>query len=267
MDVPNTEQVVQSTAFKTFARAGFVARGAVYTLVGALAVCLALGIGGKTTNQQGALETVARQPFGHVLLIAVAAGLAGYSLWRLVRAALGRGPEAGEDSLIDRVAAFGSGAFYGVLAYGAIEILMAGHAAGGNISKKSAGILGWPGGQEILGAIGVVLLVIGGYQGYRAVTTEFLDDAKTGEMSDQTQHVFSTLAVIGHLARMVVFGLVGVFLLVAAVQYDPQKAVGLGGVLARLLRQPGGSELMGVVAAGLVAFGVYSAADARYHRL
>ena len=267
MDVPGADKVVHSSAFEVFARAGFVARGLVYALIGALAVCLALGLGGKTTNQQGALETVGRQPLGHVLLVAVAAGLAGYSLWRLVRAALGRGPEAGEDSLIDRVAGFGSGVFYGVLAYGAIEILVAGHAAGGNVPQKSAGILGWPGGQELLGAIGAVMLVVGAFQGYRAVTTEFLDDAKTGEMGTRTQRAFCTAAIIGHLARMIVFGLVGVFLVVAAVQYDPHKAVGLGGLLARLLHQPGGTALMGLVAAGLVAFGAYSAADARYHRL
>jgi hypothetical protein len=257
---------MRSTPFEAFARAGFVARGLVYMLVGALAVFLAAGLGGKATNQQGALETVDRQPLGHVLLIAVAAGLAGYSMWRLVRAALGHGPEAGEDSLIDRVAALGSGVFYGVLAYGAIAIML-GHRAGGNVTKKTAGVFAWPAGRWLVLIAGLVMLVVGVYQGYRALTAEFLDDAKTEEMSEHTKKVVSTFAVIGHLARMVVFGLVGLFLAVAAIQYDPHKAVGLGGVLARLLREPGGNALMGVVAAGLVAFGVYSVSDARYHRL
>jgi hypothetical protein len=267
MATPHSQDVVQSTAFETFARAGFVARGFVYALIGALAVSLAVGLGGKATNQQGALETVARKPLGHALLSAVAAGLAGYSLWRLVRAVLGRGPEAGKDSLVDRVAALGSGVFYGLLAYGTVEILLAGHAAAGNMRRNTAGIFGWPAGRWLILVAGLVMLVVGAYQGYRAVTAEFLDDAKTGEMGVRTQRAFSTVAVIGHLARMVVFGLVGLFLAVAAIQYDPNKAVGLGGVLARLLREPGGNALMGLVAAGLVAFGIYSAADARYHRL
>lgn len=267
MDATSSDRVVHSTAFEWFARAGFVARGVVYSLVGALAVCLAAGVGGKATNQQGAFETVARHPLGHVVLVAVAAGLAGYSMWRLVRAALGRGPEAGKDSLVDRVAAFGSGVFYAVLAYGAVEILAGSHAAGGNVPRKTAGVFAWPAGRWLVLVAGVVMLVVGAYQGYRAVTAEFLDDAKTGEMGERTQRAFSTVAVIGHLARMVVFGLVGLFLAVAAIEYDPQKAVGLGGVLARLLREPGGNALMGVVAAGLVAFGVYSMSDARFHRL
>jgi hypothetical protein len=266
VDAPRPEHVVQSRAFEGFARMGFVARGVVYALVGALAVCLAVGLGGKATNQQGAFETVDHQPFGHALLVVLAAGLAGYSLWRLVRAALGRGPEAGKDSLVDRVAAFGSGVFYGVLAYAAVEILVGSH-PGGNVHRKTAGVFAWPAGRWIVLVAGVVMLVVGAYQGYRAVTAEFLDEAKTEKMSEQTRRLVSTVAVIGHLARMVVFGLVGIFLATAAIEYDPQKAVGLGGVLARLLREPGGAELMGVVAAGLVAFGVYSMADARYHRL
>ena len=61
---------------------------------GTLPLDLALGVGGKTTDQQGALQTVARQPLGKLLLILVAAGLGGYALWRLVRALLGHGPEA-----------------------------------------------------------------------------------------------------------------------------------------------------------------------------
>lgn len=267
MDTPHAHEVAHSTAFSLFARAGFLARGLVYVLIGALAVGLAAGLGGKATNQQGALQTVARQPFGHVLLVAIAVGLAGYSLWRLFRAALGWGPESGNDKPIDRVAAFGSGVFYGVLAFAAVELLVGGHSSGGSLPKETAGIFGWPGGRWIILGAGVVMLVVGAFQGYRAVTAEFLEDAKTGEMSDGTQHAYSTVAVIGHLARMVVFGLVGLFLAVAAIQYDPKKAVGLGGVLGRLLNQPGGNALMGLVAAGLVAFGLYSAADARYHRL
>jgi hypothetical protein len=100
--------VVNSRAFQLFARAGFLSRGLIYAIIGVLALKLALGDGGKTTNQQGAQRTVARQPFGKVLLVLVAAGLAGYSIWRLVRAGLGHGAEA-RDSAFDRVAALGSG--------------------------------------------------------------------------------------------------------------------------------------------------------------
>ena len=90
---------------------GFVARGLIYAIIGVLALKLALGHGGKLTDQQGALHTVARQPFGKFLLTLVAIGLGGYALWRFVRAAMGRGPE-GSDTGFDRVAALASGLVY-----------------------------------------------------------------------------------------------------------------------------------------------------------
>ncbi len=117
------EKLQRTAAFETLARAGFVARGLIYAIIGVLAVKLAIGDGGKTTNQTGALETIARQPFGQILLILVAIGLAGYSLWRLFRAVLGHGPED-SDSGFDRIAAFASGVAYAIICAIAIEILL-----------------------------------------------------------------------------------------------------------------------------------------------
>jgi hypothetical protein len=71
----------------------------------------------------------------------------------------------------------------------------------------------------------------------------------------------------GHLARAVVFGLAGIFLVKAAVDYNPNKAVGVDGALAKLAHQSYGHFLLGIVAAGLIAFGVYSLSDARYRRI
>jgi hypothetical protein len=105
------EDVVRSRGFEWLARAGFVARGLIYGIIGVLAIKLAVGAGGTTTNQQGAMKAIAHQPFGKVLLILVAIGLGGYSLWRLLHALLGHGPEH-SDSGFDRIAAFASGIVY-----------------------------------------------------------------------------------------------------------------------------------------------------------
>ncbi len=114
---------VQTPAFEWLSRAGFVARGAVYAIIGILAFKLAIGHGGKLTNQQGAMRTLAHQPFGKYLLTLLAIGLAGYAMWRLFRAALGRGPE-GADKGFDRLAALGSGLAYGAMCVLAVEILL-----------------------------------------------------------------------------------------------------------------------------------------------
>ncbi len=261
------EKVVRSNGFEWLARAGFAARGLIYGIIGVLAIKLAVGAGGTTTNQQGAMKMIARQPSGKVLLILVAIGLAGYSLWRLIHALLGHGPED-TDSRFERVAAFGSGVVYAGLCAIAVEILLgSGSSGSGSTHKTTAGVLGWPGGTWLVGSAGIVLIGIGLFQGYRGVSKDFLKDSETEQMSATVRNWIEWIGSFGHLARMVVFGLVGAFLIKASIDYNPGKAVGLDGALAKLAHQSYGPFLLGLVAAGLVAFGLYSLSDARYRRI
>jgi hypothetical protein len=260
------EGVVRSSGFEWLSRSGFVARGLIYAIIGVLALKLALGHGGKLTNQQGALHTVAHQPFGEVLLTLVAIGLGGYALWRFVRAALGRGPE-GSDKGFERVAALASGLVYLGMCVVAVRILAGSPKASTNPDQTTAGVLGWPAGTWLVGAAGLVLVGVGLYQGYRGLTKDFLADSKTEEMGPLTRTWIGWIGLVGHLARMVVFTLAGAFLVKAAVDYDPQAAVGIDGALAKLLHEPYGPLLLGVVATGLIAFAAYSLSDARFRRI
>jgi hypothetical protein len=115
------EGFVGSPLYPVLSRAGFVARALIYGIIGLLAFDLAIGRGGKITNQQGALRTVEHHSFGHVLLAVLAVGLGGYALWRLFRAALGHGRE-GSDKGIERVGAFGSGVVYGLMCAFAVAL-------------------------------------------------------------------------------------------------------------------------------------------------
>lgn len=259
------ETVGRSSAFEALARAGFVARGAIYAIIGVLAVKVALGAGGNTTNQTGALKTIAHQPFGKVLLILTAIGLAGYALWRLIHAALGHGPEKADDAM-DRIAAFASGIAYAVICAIAVGILL-GSSSPGSPQKPTAGVLGWPGGVWIVGIAGVILLSVALYQVYRGLSHDFLEDSKTEKMGPTVRRWITLIGAVGHLARGVVFGLVGIFVIKAAIDYNPNQAVGLDGALAKLANHSYGSWLLGVVAAGLICFAVYSISDARYRRI
>ena len=261
------ESFVQSSAFELLARAGFVARALIYAIIGILALKLAFGHGGKLTDQQGALHTVARQPFGKLLLTLVAIGLGGYSLWRLVRAGIGHGRE-GSDSGFQRVAALASGLVYGAMCAVAIQILVgSGGGTAGSPKKATGGVFGWPAGTWIVGIVGGVMIGVALYQGYRGITKKFLEDSKVEEMSPRVKEWISRLGMIGHLARMVVFGLIGIFLIRAAIDYKPSKAVGLDGALAKIVHNSYGPLLLGIVATGLIAFAVYSLSDARYRRI
>jgi hypothetical protein len=260
------EEFVRTRAFEVLSRAGFVARGLVYAIIGLLAFDLAVGQGGTITNQQGALRTIEHQPFGHVLLAVVAIGLGGYSLWRLFRAALGHGPE-GADSKLERLGALGSGIVYGLMCAIAIEILLSSGGSSGGAKKTTKDVFAWPAGHWLIGIAGLVMIGVGIYQLVRGLRQKFLDDSKTEQMSPAVKKWFTWFGTVGHVARAVVFGLVGIFLLKAAVDYKADEAIGLDGALAKLYGQPLGPLLLGAVAAGLIAFGAFSISEARYRRI
>jgi hypothetical protein len=259
--------IAQSRGFEWFARAGLVARGLVYGVIGILALKLALGdAGGKTTSQQGALKEIAKQPFGEFLLIATAVGLAGYAAWRLLRAALGHGKES-EDDTVERLGGLVSGILYAVLAVTAGTIVAGASSGSSGADQATGGVLDWPLGTWIVGIVGLVIIGEGLHQGYKGFARTFLEKSKTAEMNQKVKKGFTALGVFGHLARMVIFILVGWFLTQAAIDYNPKEAVTLDGALGALANAPLGPLALGLVAAGLVGFGVYSLVDARYRKV
>jgi hypothetical protein len=263
------EQVERTDTFEGLARFGLVARGVVYAIIGILALKLALGDGGDATNQQGALQTIAQGPFGKVLLALVAIGLIGYATWRLVRAALGHGPEASDDTK-DRITSLVSGLAYAGLSVTAIKILFGSGGGGGaanNPDKATGGVLDWPAGQVLVVLAGLVFIGVAIDQARKGIKRKFLEDSKTEQMSESTEKAFTLVGVVGHVARAVIFALIGWFLIRAAIDYDPDKAVGLDGALAKLGQSTYGPLALGVVAAGFIAFAAYSILDARYRRV
>jgi hypothetical protein len=261
------DDVVRAPQFEWLARAGLVARGVIYAIIGVLALELAFGAGGKATNQQGALHEIAKQPLVKLLLVLMSVGLAGYATWRLVRAAIGHGPEASDDAK-ERIDGLASGIGYAMLCITAVSIV-AGSGGGGSGSpdQTTGGVLGWPGGQLLVGLAGLIIIGVGLEQGYKGIKHKFLEQSKTEQMSERVQRAFTAFGVFGHLARMVVFVLIGYFLLRAAIDFDPDKAVSLDGALTALAKASYGPVLLGIVAAGLIGFAGYSLVDARYRKV
>jgi hypothetical protein len=257
--------------FEWLVRGGFAARGLTYGVMGGLALALALGAGtaGNAPSQQGALALIDKAPLGVVALILIAAGLLAYSVWKISRALLGRGPEGGGDpDLKDRVFNFCGGAAYLVFFAVALRVLVEGPGGGGGSPRQTtAGILSWPGGRFIVGLAGAILIGVSAYQVFDALTGRFAEEAKTGEMGARERDVFMRLGRVGITARAIVFALVGYFLLRAAIDYKPSSAVGVDGVLGRLHAHAYGPWLLGLAAAGLLLFAAYSFFEGRYRRL
>ena len=246
-------------------RFGFAAKGVLYGIVALIAVQVALG-SGKLEDKEGALQAVAGQPYGGILLGILAAGLAGYALWRLVEAVLGPKGESGAKALGKRLVSLGKGVLYAGLCFVAFSILLGAGAGGsGDEDETAATLLELPAGVWLVAAAGAGLIVAALYNGYRGVTRKFCDDLRG--MSATEERWVEGIGILGHLARLVVFGLMGVFLVKAALEYDPQEAVGLDGALATVAQQPFGPALLGLAAAGLLAYGLFCLVQARYREL
>jgi Domain of Unknown Function (DUF1206) len=262
------DRAAQSKWVEWLGRAGLVAQGVSYGLVGVLALLLALGKGGETASRQGALKTVGHGTGGKILVALLALGFISYALWRLADALFDRRGE-GDDAkgLGKRAWSFARACIYISLAVSAISILFGGGGGGGGGKKQAAGVLGWPGGQWIVGAVGVGFAIAAIAGVYRAYKSKFMDDMDTSQMGPDERDVIERLGQVGWAARAVVFGIIGWFLVKAAVQYDPNDAVGIGGALSKLAHASYGPWLLGVVAAGLVAFGLFCIAQARYRQV
>ncbi|MEU6805486.1 DUF1206 domain-containing protein [Streptomyces neyagawaensis] len=256
------------------ARAGLTARGVIYLLVGALALQIAFGEGGQQADRQGALEEIAEKPLGSVLLWALGIGVVGMALWRLSEAVFGAaGPDGRKWT--KRLASAARFVFYTFVAYSVLTFAAGsggGSGGGGGSSDEqskdvTARALELPAGQWLVGAAGVGVIVAGVWIAVRALMRSYHKHLRLGEMSRRTRRAVDVTGVGGGLARGLVFAAAGVFAVRAAIDYEPDKAKGLDDTLRSFADTPAGPALLAGVAAGLVLFGLFSFAMARWRRV
>lgn len=248
------------------ARFGYAAKGVVYVVVGGLAVQAAAGAGGGTTGGEGALRTIAGQPFGQLLLWVLALGLVGYAVWRFFQAAFDvESHGTGAEGIVIRGGYLASGAVHGLLGVYAVRLATGnGGGGGGGAQSVTAKVLAHPFGAWVVGLAGTAVIGYGLVAAYRAWTRKYRQEVAFGRLDPRVQRWIDRAGRLGLAARAVVFTLIGVFLIEAAVQSNPSQARGLDGALETLAAQPYGPWLLGLVAVGLVGYGVWSMVKARY---
>src|SRR5947209_10536326 len=253
-------------------RSGYAAKGVIYLLMGLLTVRVAAGLGGAPTDRNGALRAVSVQPFGRTLLAVLAIGLAGYALWNLVRAALDPEHEGHDGkAMLTRLGYAAVGVSYGTLALVAARQVLGSGSSGQTSDATSqdwtARLLGLPFGPALVILVGLVVLAVAALLFHRAYTAHFQQRLDLAALNGQTRTWVVRAGRCGYGALGVVFTIVGIFFVVAALRHNPGDAKGMGGALWELAHQPFGNVLLGLVALGLAAYGLYSFAQARYRRI
>lgn len=264
--ISNISQVSQGEAIDKLARIGFITRGIVYGTIGVFAARLALGFGGKTMDQSGAIRYLSQQPFGKFLLALLFVGFAGYALWRFVQAYNNfkindtkKKLEAAKSALMGIVNAG--------LSYGALNILMSKSQGNTSTQTMTSKLMSQPMGLWLVGLVGLAFIGTGVYQFYKAYKEKFKDDLMTEKMDAKELAITDKLAKAGLTSRGISFAIIGYFLIQAAINHNPAQSKGLGQALSVLISQPFGTFMLAIVAIGFIAYAGFSFVNAKYNKV
>ncbi|MEV1145504.1 DUF1206 domain-containing protein [Micromonospora sp. NPDC049799] len=268
----NAEATAARTAnsrwLELLARAGFIGYGVVHLLFAWLALQIAFGKPADDGDQSGALRTIAAQPLGKVLVITIAVGLLAMAIWQALEAAVGHRVEQGKERIWERLASVGRTIVYLYFAWTAFKVFKD---AGSNSADQQEALTGKAmesaGGRWLVGLAGLVLAAIGVGLVIYGLVKRFEKHLKTGEMDPRTRKVTRRLGIAGYVSKGVAYGISGLLIILAAVNYDPERARGLDAALRTLREQSYGQILLTIVALGIAAFGVFCLLQSRYRKV
>lgn len=247
--------------FKRLAQLGYAARGVVYLVIGGLAIMAAVGPGGKTTDSKGAITTILHQPLGHTMLTILVIGLAGYVLWRFVQAV----KDTDDHGTSGKGLAIRGGLLVSSITHAALAIWAVKLMLGDPQSSNSGGTwLSSTPGLVILGIVGVAAIGAGLAHMFKGWTARF---ERYMTIPSDKRSWAKPLCQFGLIARGIVWCMVGYFFIHSAVMTSGGDVKGIADALNSLARSSHGPWLLGIAAAGLMAFGAYSMLEAMYRRI
>ena len=266
-ELAHAQRVARSRWVGWLGRIGFAAQGTCFAIIAVLALELAFGGRGRLTDPRGAFVVLAAGSWTRVLLFLLVIGFAAYSLWRLTQALFDRGGMGSDPGGLGRRAIqFGQAVLYALLTVSALRVLL-GSRGVASPRRAAEGILGWPGGPELVGAVGVVMAVVAAVNVYWGWSGRFRESLRLREAGHDTKQLLMLVGRIGFVSLGIVLGLIAWFLLKAALDFNAGKVVSLGGALAHLARADYGTWLLTAAAAGLLAYGAFGILQSRYHRV
>jgi hypothetical protein len=262
-----------SPFIKAMARAGYAAKGVVYCIIGLLALLASMGsASGATTGSRGAIHNLLGKPGGVILVALLAVGLAGYALWSFVQALVDPdGLGTSWKGLAARMGRFSKGVVHLSLVAAAIGMVTGRHSSAGDgdpkIDQWTAKLMSLPFGIWLVGVVGMCVIGYGVYQLVRAWRASLDRMLSVYEIDPRARRAILNVSRFGVAARGIVFGVIGVGLVLAALHANPHEALGIGGALRWLVAQTYGPFLLAVVALGMASYGIYEFIRARYRMI
>jgi hypothetical protein len=252
-------------------RVGLVGQGVVATIVGVIAIRIAVGEKDEAATSAGAVAWLAEQPLGKFLLIALTVSLFALAVWRFLCAAMGDPVEGSEPK--DRLKYAVLGIVYLLLAITTLGVTIANwtgaddatasEGSGDEGSQQAASTLfEWPAGRWLVGILGAAVIGYAGYSFYKQVVKkQFAErlDAEEGSW-------IVRLGLLGYTAQSLVYAVVGYFFIQAAIAFKSTTAKGPSGALIELSDTAWGKVLLWVIAIGLFAYGLFCIAEAKYRK-
>ncbi len=262
------EQAGNSASLEALARVGLIAFGLVHLLVGWLALQIAWGAAAGSADSSGALTTLADQPFGKIMLWLVAVGLTALALWQASEAIWGYRRHGGAERVRMQVTSGAKAVIYAALGVSAASVALgSGSSSSQSQEQTTTGVLGWPGGQIIVVAAGLIIVGVGVASVIKGLRRSFDEEIDTASMPPSVRKGVGGLGQVGYIAKGLALGVVGGLLSYAALTLDRQQGQGLDGALHKMLAQPFGRFLLTAVAIGFAAFGLFAMLQARYRRM
>lgn len=266
-----------STVFRVIARIGYVVLGIVHIVIGIIAISVATGSGGGEADQGGAMEQIQKAPAGIFLLWAIFLGLTALAIWQIAEAFVERNPDT-KKKWGYRVKYIGTAIAYIAIAITALVYALGGQSDSSQSSESfSAKLLATPGGVFLLGLVGLIVGAIGIAFIFRGITRAFkknliLPSGAGDTGAEQTAKEGARtgivgLGVVGYIAKGIAIAVTGILFIVAAFTHDPATAGGLDDALHSLVTLPFGPIILWIVGLGLILYGVFCFARARYAKM
>ena len=260
------EDITNSRTLELVARAGFAVSGLLHLLIGLVAIRLSMG-GQGDADVSGAVEQLAQQPAGPVLLWSSFAACVALAIWQT------------SDAIFDfehlptkKKAAKKAKAVLQAVVYAGLAVTLASFAIGAGKDQSSStsdltiAVMKAPGGYLLLLAVGAGIAIAGVVYAIRGFRQSFAEHLRL-PASAQARTAVTVLGVVGYTAKGIALLLAGLLVIIATIKVHPEESTGLDGGLKGLRDQPYGMYMLAAVGIGLICYGIFMMVRAKLAKM